>query len=40
MKFGQLTDYNIRNIFLQKSYTNCDGEIDGEFPDPFLRNKN
>ena len=23
MKFGQLIDYNMRNIFLQKSYTKC-----------------
>ena len=26
MKFGQLIEYNIRNIFLEKSYTNCDQE--------------
>ena len=26
MKFGQLIDYNIRNIFLEKSYTKCGGE--------------
>ena len=26
MKFGQLTEYNKRNIFLQKSYTKCGGE--------------
>ena len=26
MKFGQLVDYNMRNIFLEKSYTKCDGE--------------
>ena len=26
MKFGQLAEYNIRNIFLEKSYTKCDGE--------------
>ena len=23
MKFGQLTEYNMRNIFLEKSYTKC-----------------
>ena len=23
MKFGQLTEYNLRNIFLEKSYTIC-----------------
>ena len=26
MKFGQLIEYNMRNIFLQKSYTKCGGE--------------
>ena len=26
MKFGQLIGYNMRNIFLEKSYTKCDGE--------------
>ena len=26
MKFGQLIEYN-RNIFLEKSYTKCGGEI-------------
>ena len=25
MKFGQLTEYNMRNIFLEKSYTKCTG---------------
>ena len=23
MKFGQLAEYNMRNIFLEKSYTKC-----------------
>ena len=23
MKFGQLIEYNMRNIFLEKSYTKC-----------------
>ena len=23
MKFGQLTEYNMTNIFLEKSYTEC-----------------
>ena len=27
MKFGQLTEYNMRNVFLEKSYTKCKGEI-------------
>ena len=32
MKFGQLTEYNIRNIFLEKSYTKSGGEtISGPF---------
>ena len=26
MKFGQLIEYNMRNIFLEKSYTNCGGQ--------------
>ena len=26
MKFGQLIECNIRNIFLEKSFTKCDGE--------------
>ena len=26
MKFGQLTEYNMRNTFLEKSYTKCGGE--------------
>ena len=25
MKFGQLIEYNMRNIFRQKSYTKCSG---------------
>ena len=27
MKFRQLIEYNMRNIFLEKSYTKCCGEI-------------
>ena len=27
MKFGQLIKYNMRNIFLEKSYVKCGGEI-------------
>ena len=34
MKFGQLIEYNTRNIFVEKSYRKC-GEL---FPDPFLKN--
>ena len=26
MKFGQFIEYNMRNIFLEQSYTQCDGE--------------
>ena len=26
MKFSQLIEYNMRNIFLEKSYTKCGGE--------------
>ena len=32
MKFGQLTEYNMRNIFPEKSYTKCVGETR---PKPF-----
>ena len=32
MEFGQLIECNIRNIFLEKSYTKCDGETS---PRPF-----
>ena len=26
MKFGQLTEYNVRNIFVEKSYIKCSKE--------------
>ena len=26
MKFGQLVEYNMKNIFVKKSYTKCAGE--------------
>ena len=32
MKFGQLIDYSMRNIFLEKSYTKFGGEVS---PRPF-----
>ena len=32
MKLGQLIEYNMRNIFLKKSYTKCGGETS---PKPF-----
>ena len=28
MKFGQLIECNMRNIFLEKSYTKCGGETN------------
>ena len=34
MKFGQLIEYNIRNIFVEKSYTKCDEET---IPRPFSK---
>ena len=34
---GQLIEYNMRNIFLEKSYIKCDAET---IPDPFLENQN
>ena len=33
MKFGQLIECNIRNIFLEKSYAKCGGESS---PRPFF----
>ena len=35
MKFGQLIEYKIRNIFLKKTYTKCDRET---FPRSFSKN--
>ena len=35
MKIGQLIEYNMRNILLEKSFTKCGGEL---VPDPFLEN--
>ena len=32
MKFGQLVEYNMRNIFLNTSYKKCGGET---IPRPF-----
>ena len=32
MKFGQLIEYDLWNIFLEKPYTKCDGETS---PRPF-----
>ena len=37
MKFGQLIEYNMRNIFVEKSYTKFAGET---IPRPFSKNQN
>ena len=37
MKFGQLIECNIRNIYLEKSCTKC-GEK--QVPNPFIKNQN
>ena len=34
MKFGQLIEYNMRNIFYEKSYTKCGRET---IPKPFSK---
>ena len=34
MKFDQLIEYHLRNIFLEKSYTKCARET---IPGPFLK---
>ena len=37
MNFGQLLEYNMRHIFLNKSYTKCGGET---IPRPFSKKSN
>ena len=37
MKFGQLLEYNMKNIFAEKWYTKCGGET---IPRPFLKHWN
>ena len=37
MEFGQLIEYNMRNIFLEKSCTKCGEETS---PRPFLKDQN
>ena len=37
MKFGQLLEYNMRTIFVEKSYTKCAEE---PFSRPYLKNQN
>ena len=34
MKFGQLIEYNMSTIFLEKSFSKCEGEI---IPRPFSK---
>ena len=34
MKFDQLIEYNMRNIFIEKSFTKCGGET---IPRPFSK---
>ena len=36
MKFGELIEYNVRNIFIEKSYTKCAAKL---FPDFYLKIK-
>ena len=36
MKFGHLIEYNMRNIFLEKSYTKCGREASLS---PFCKNQ-
>ena len=38
MKFGQLVECNMRNIFPEKKHTQ--NVVEKLFPDPFLKNKN
>ena len=40
MRFGQLTEYNLRIIFLKKPYTKCQNVLEKLFPDPFLKSQN
>ena len=37
MTFGKLTEYNMGNIFVEKSKQNV---VEKLFPDPFLKNQN
>ena len=37
VEFGQLIQYNMKNIFVEKSYTKCGGE---SIPDSFVKNEN
>ena len=37
MKFGQLIEYNMSKIFLERSYLKCGAEAS---PRPFIKNQN
>ena len=37
MKFGQLIEYNMTNMFLEKSYAKCGGET---IPRPYSKKSN
>ena len=37
MKFGQLIEYNMRNIFVENHTQNL---LEKPFPDPYLKNQN
>ena len=40
MRFGQLLEYNMRKIFVEKSYTKCAGEtIPGPLPNKSLNKR-
>ena len=36
MKLSQPVEYNMRNVFLENSYTNC---VEKLVPDPFIKNQ-
>ena len=38
MKFGQLIDYDVTNVFFLKNDTH--NVVEKVFPDPFLKNQN
>ena len=37
IKFGQLIEYNMRNVFLKKSCANCGGETSHKFFPEILK---
>ena len=40
MKFGQSIEHKMKNIFLDKSYTECENVVEKLFSDHFLKNQN